>query len=146
MPLALSRAACLVSGVCVASSVGILDDAKVLDVIKRRRVGRLSCAADGFTRVSAVHYDGVQVPDLYLQAPDPQCLALLRANPRVRLEVDDVQGPSQWETVLGWGLLEEIADKGRALGGRFDKPPLYKIHLDAVRGFYRTGSSRRHLD
>src|SRR4029079_3085326 len=84
-----------VRGGQVASTVGILDDAQVLDVIKRRRVGRLSCAADGFKRVSAVHYDGMHVPDLYLQAPDPQCVALLRANPRVRLEVDDVQGPSQ---------------------------------------------------
>src|SRR6185503_1189299 len=113
--------------------VGILDDAQVLDVIKRRRVGRLSCAADGFKRVSAVHYDGMHVPDLYLQAPDPQCVALLRANPRVRLEVDDVQGPSQWETVLGWGLLQEVVRGERALDVKSGKPPLYKIHLDAFR-------------
>jgi nitroimidazol reductase NimA-like FMN-containing flavoprotein (pyridoxamine 5'-phosphate oxidase superfamily) len=126
--------------------VGILDDAQVLDVLKRRRVARLSCAADGFKRVSAVHYDGGQVPDLYLQAPDPQCVALLRVNPRVRLEVDDVQGPSQWETVLGWGLLQEIVRSQHAIDGRSEPSPLYKIHLDAVRGFYRTRSARRPLD
>jgi nitroimidazol reductase NimA-like FMN-containing flavoprotein (pyridoxamine 5'-phosphate oxidase superfamily) len=130
----------------MAGSVGILDDAQVLDVLKRRRVGRLCCAADGFTRVSAVHYDGGRVPDLYLQAPYPECLALLRANPRVRLEVDDVQGPSQWETVLGWGLLEQIEPGERLGAGGNDEAPLYKIRLDAVRGFSRTGSVPRHLD
>jgi hypothetical protein len=131
---------------CVASSVGVLDDAQVMEVLKRRSVGRLSCAADGFTRVSAVHYDGGKVPDLYLQPPDPECLALLQANPRVRLEVDDVQGPSQWETVLGWGLLEQIRRGEYPAPGRNDNAPLYRIRLDAIRGFYRTGSVVRHLD
>lgn len=130
----------------MASSVGILNDEQVLDVLKRRRMGRLSCAADGFKRISAVRYDAGDGPDLYVQAPDPECLALLRANPRVRLEVDDVQGPSQWETVLGWGRLEEIARGERAATGGFDNRPLYRIRLDSVRGFYRTGSAARHLD
>ena len=130
----------------MASRVGVLDDAQALDVLKRRRVGRLSCAADGFRRVSAVQYDGGHVPDLYLHAPDPECLALLRANPRVRLEVDDVRGPSHWETVLGWGLLEEIARGDRPAPGGSGVRPLYKIRLDALRGFYRDGGVPRRLD
>jgi nitroimidazol reductase NimA-like FMN-containing flavoprotein (pyridoxamine 5'-phosphate oxidase superfamily) len=130
----------------VASSVGILNDEQVLDVLKRRRSGRLSCAADGFKRISAVRYDAGEGPDLWLQAADPECLALVRVNPRIRLEVDDVQGPAQWETVLGWGQLEEIESADRTTAGTFDNRPLYKIRLDALRGFYRTGSSLRHLD
>ena len=133
----------------MATSVGILNDEQVLDVLKRRRMGRLSCAADGFKRISAVRYDTGDGPDLYVQTPDPECLELLQANPRVRLEVDDVQGPSQWETVLGWGRLEKVDRNdrhARPAGGRFDKAPLYKIRLDSVRGFYRTGSGARHLD
>lgn len=129
----------------MASSVGILSDQQVLEVLKRRRTGRLRCAADGFSRVSAVRYDGVEGPDLYVQAPDAECLALVRANPRVRFEVDDVQGPSQWETVLGWGLLEEI-EQGERAGGTDAERRLYKIRLDALRGFYRTGPVTRHLD
>ena len=129
----------------MATSVGILSDEQVLDVLKRRRTGRLSCAADGFTRISAVRYHAAEGPDLYVLPPDPECLALVRANPRVRLEVDDVQGPSQWETVLGWGWMEEILASDRP-ASRNDKRPLYKIRLDALRGFYRTGSSTRHLD
>ena len=129
----------------MASSVGILNDEQVLDVLKRRRMGRLSCAADGFKRISAVRYDSAEGCDLYLRAPDPICLQMVRANPRVRLEVDDVQGPTHWETVLGWGRLEEI-DRQERLAGRTDKAPLYKIRLDSVRGFYRTGSAVRHLD
>lgn len=130
----------------MASSVGILNDDQVLDVLKRRRTGRLSCAADGFKRISAVRYDTAEGPNLWLQAPDPECLALVRVNPRVRLEVDDVQGPSQWETVLGWGRVEEIEAADRAAASRFDNRPLYRIRLDALRGFYRTGSALRHLD
>ena len=129
----------------MASSVGILNDEQVLDVLKRRRTGRLSCAADGFKRISAVRYDAADGPDLYVQAPDPECLALLRANPRVRLEVDDVQGPTQWETVLGWGRLEEVA-RGDSAEGTKGHGRLYKIRLDALRGFYRTGSITRDLD
>jgi nitroimidazol reductase NimA-like FMN-containing flavoprotein (pyridoxamine 5'-phosphate oxidase superfamily) len=125
----------------VANSVGILSDEQVLDVLKRRRTGRLSCAADGFARVSAVRYDAGDGANLWLQAPDPECLALVRVNPRIRLEVDDVQGPAQWETVLGWGRLEEVEPADRAA-----TRPLYKIRLDALRGYYRTGSRRRHLD
>jgi nitroimidazol reductase NimA-like FMN-containing flavoprotein (pyridoxamine 5'-phosphate oxidase superfamily) len=129
----------------VASSVGILNDQQVLDVLKRRRSGRLSCAADGFKRISAVRYDAAEGANLWLQIADPECLALLRVNPRLRLEVDDVQGPAQWETVLGWGQLEDVQPDGAA-AGTFDKRTLYKIRLDALRGFYRIGSNVRHLD
>ena len=35
----------------MASSVGILSDQQALEVLKRRRTGRLRCAADGFNLI-----------------------------------------------------------------------------------------------
>ena len=130
----------------MATSVGILSDEQVLDVLKRRRTGRLSCAADGFTRISPVRYHAAEGPDLYLLPPDAECLALVRANPRVRFEVDDVRGPSQWETVLGWGRIEEVLSPDLVSASRNDQRPVYKIRLDALRGYYRTGASRGDRD
>jgi nitroimidazol reductase NimA-like FMN-containing flavoprotein (pyridoxamine 5'-phosphate oxidase superfamily) len=117
--------------------VGELDSAQVEQMLKRRRIARLVCHGDGFNYVGTVRYYALNLPDVYLHAPDAACIRLTHANPRVRFEVDDVESPGRWESVVGWGTIEEL-DRAAAPEPVGDEPGrLYRIHLNRLRGFYR---------
>jgi hypothetical protein len=86
-----------------------------------------------------VKYFALNLPHVYVHVPDVACLRLVEANPRVRFEVDDVASPSRWETMIGWGTLEHLDAAGAAGHGRDGRATVYRLHLDAVRGFFRGG-------
>jgi nitroimidazol reductase NimA-like FMN-containing flavoprotein (pyridoxamine 5'-phosphate oxidase superfamily) len=116
---------------------GELDSTQVEHMLKRRMIARLVCQGDGFNYVGTVRYYAFDLPDVYVSEPDAACIRLAHANPRVRFEVDDVESPGRWESVVGWGTIEEL-DRAAAPDAVGDKPgTLYRIHLSRLRGFYR---------
>jgi nitroimidazol reductase NimA-like FMN-containing flavoprotein (pyridoxamine 5'-phosphate oxidase superfamily) len=116
---------------------GELDSAQVEQMLKRRMIARLVCQGDGSNCVGTVRYYAFDLPDVYVCEPDDACTRLTHANPRVRFEVDDVESPGRWETVVGWGTIEEL-NRAAAPGPLGEEPGrLYRIHLSHLRGFYR---------
>ncbi|MVM39385.1 hypothetical protein GO730_20415 [Spirosoma sp. HMF3257] len=69
--------------------------------------GRLGCAADGQVLVLPVSYlyDGHAI---YGQTHEGTKTQLLRKNPSVCFEVDDVCSPSSWRSVVVQGIYEEL--------------------------------------
>lgn len=74
--------------------------------------GRLGCAADGQVLVLPVTYlyDGKFI---YGQTREGTKTRLLRQNPAVCFEVDELCGPSYWRSVVVQGVYEELQGEDR---------------------------------
>ena len=76
-------------------------------LLKNQFFGRLGCAADGQVLVLPVTYlyDGNAI---YGQMREGTKTRLLRKNPAVCFEVDEVCSPSCWQSVVVQGVYEEL--------------------------------------
>jgi nitroimidazol reductase NimA-like FMN-containing flavoprotein (pyridoxamine 5'-phosphate oxidase superfamily) len=87
-----------------------LSRAEIEEFLRGQRIARLGCHADGTTYVVPLIYayeDGA----VFAVTTEGRKTALLRANPRVCVEVDeyDVDGRGSWRSVIGYGSYEELS-------------------------------------
>ncbi|MBX9781712.1 MAG: pyridoxamine 5'-phosphate oxidase family protein [Chitinophagaceae bacterium] len=89
--------------------LGILNDNQIEDVLKRGIIGRIGCYSDGVTYVVPVTYvyDGEY---LYGHTTEGMKITMMRNNPEVCFEVDEMQNMSNWQSVIAWGNFEEVTD------------------------------------
>jgi uncharacterized protein len=81
------------------------------EVLERADLGRLGCAKDGQPYVVPVHFSfDAERECVYGFSAIGQKILWMRDNPRVCLEVDDVQDKNHWQTVVIFGRYEEIHD------------------------------------
>jgi nitroimidazol reductase NimA-like FMN-containing flavoprotein (pyridoxamine 5'-phosphate oxidase superfamily) len=83
------------------------------DFLRGQRIARLGCHADGVTYVVPLIYaydEGAVVA----VTTEGRKTAMLRANPRVCVEVDeyDTDGRGSWRSVIADGTYEELAGDG----------------------------------
>lgn len=81
-------------------------------LLRNQFFGRIGCAADGQVLVVPVTYlyDGQAI---YGQTHEGTKTRLLRQNPAVCFEVDEVCSPSDWRSVVVHGIYEELAGDER---------------------------------
>ncbi|GAB3949623.1 pyridoxamine 5'-phosphate oxidase family protein [Spirosoma harenae] len=81
-------------------------------ILRSQFFGRIGCAADGQVLVVPVSYlyDGQTI---YGQTRTGTKTELLRQNPNVCFEVDEVQTPSCWRSVVVQGIYEELTGDER---------------------------------
>jgi uncharacterized protein len=86
-----------------------LSQDKARELLHRGRIARLACVADNEPYVVPVNYvfDGESV--LVHSLPGRKVTAM-RTNPRVCLQVDEIEDELSWKSVLAFGRYEEIAD------------------------------------
>ena len=132
-----------------------LSPEKSRELLRRGSLARLACIADGEPYVVPVNYvfDGESV--LVHSLPGRKITAM-RANPRVCLQVDEIEDELGWKSVLAIGNYEEItgaAERGRAMSqllARFPKltpvesymaggtgtpaPIVFRIRVDKISG------------
>jgi nitroimidazol reductase NimA-like FMN-containing flavoprotein (pyridoxamine 5'-phosphate oxidase superfamily) len=84
-----------------------LDDEQIDQVLRAEVVGRLGCHAAGLTYVVPITYayDGASV---YGHSLEGLKLRLMRASPEVCFEVDHLENPGNWQSVIAWGRFEEL--------------------------------------
>jgi nitroimidazol reductase NimA-like FMN-containing flavoprotein (pyridoxamine 5'-phosphate oxidase superfamily) len=87
-----------------------LSRGEIDEFLRRQRIARLGCHADGVTYVVPLIYayeDGAVVA----VTTEGRKTAMLRDNPRVCVEVDeyDADGKGSWRSVIGYGTYEELA-------------------------------------
>jgi uncharacterized protein len=87
-----------------------LSQSEIEDFLRRQRIARLGCHAGGETYVVPLIYayeDGA----LVAVTTEGRKTAMLRANPRVCVEVDeyDTDGKGSWRSVIAHGTYEELA-------------------------------------
>ena len=99
--------------------------------LRSQRVARLGCHSGGETYVVPVIY-GYDGGSVVAVTTEGRKIAMLRANPRVCVEVDeyDADGRGSWRSVIAQGLFEELA--GAEVGPA----------LDLLRGRFTSAAGR----
>lgn len=87
--------------------LGELSSDQVERVLRTEVTGRVGCHADGRTYVVPVTYvyrDG----SVYGHAAEGMKIRMMRKNPRVCFEVDHIRDLANWQSVIAWGVFEEL--------------------------------------
>ena len=106
-------------------------------LLKRVGYGHLGCTRDGRPYVVPIHY-AYEEPDIYIFTTEGQKTDYLSANPEVCLQVEEVQDPSHWQSVIANGRAEllrraEEVDQARDLIERMNPtltPAINRTWLD----------------
>ncbi len=87
--------------------LGDLTNAQIEDVLRSEVIGRIGCHADGSTYVVPITfaYDGECV---YAHSANGRKVRMMRTNPSVCFEVEQIDDLANWRTVLAWGTFEEL--------------------------------------
>jgi uncharacterized protein len=87
--------------------LGELNREQTEQVLASEVIGRIGCQGDGKTYVVPITYayfDGA----IYGHSGPGKKLEMMRANPEVCFEVDDLENLSNWRSVIAWGRFEEL--------------------------------------
>ncbi|MGY4540035.1 nitroimidazol reductase NimA-like FMN-containing flavoprotein (pyridoxamine 5'-phosphate oxidase superfamily) [Mucilaginibacter sp. UYNi724] len=86
-----------------------LNDYQIEALLKDQLVGRIGCHAAGVTYIVPVNYlyDGT---DIYCHSAKGMKIEMMRENPLVCFEVDNIKEITNWESVIAWGKFEEITE------------------------------------
>lgn len=89
--------------------IGLLSPDEIEALLRRQRVGRLGCSANDRPYVVPITYayDGRFV---YGYSTLGRKIGVMREQPLVCFEVDEVLGPAAWRCVIAEGLYEELSD------------------------------------
>jgi len=116
---------------------GTLNSKEIEEVLRHQIIGRIGCHAENMTYVVPISYayDGVYI---YGHTREGMKINLMRKNPMVCFEIDEMKDMANWKSVITWGIFEELNDKterNKALVSLIDRIlPLVSsqtVHLSA---------------
>lgn len=89
--------------------LGELNKQQIEDLLKQQVTGRIACHVNGVTYIVPVNYvyDGTYI---YGHSSAGKKLIMMRQNPAVCFEVDEIQNIFKWQSVIAWGTFEEVVD------------------------------------
>ncbi|MNE62876.1 Pyridoxamine 5'-phosphate oxidase [compost metagenome] len=90
--------------------IGELNEQQISEVLKSQSVGRIGCHFDETTYVVPVSYvfDGEYI---YAHSREGMKIKMMRQNPQVCFEVEEVESGASWRSVIAWGEYEELQDE-----------------------------------
>lgn len=86
-----------------------LSNTEIEEILSRVGYGHLACTRDDRPYVVPIHYaysDGV----IFIYTTEGKKFEIIRSNPRVCLQVEEVEANQDWRSVIVEGTAEEIAD------------------------------------
>jgi nitroimidazol reductase NimA-like FMN-containing flavoprotein (pyridoxamine 5'-phosphate oxidase superfamily) len=109
------------------------------ELLRDQNIGRLGCCSEGMPYVIPVNYffDG---EDIYIHSMPGRKIQVMRANPHVCLQVDEIEDTFNWLSVIAFGLFEEVYDtteRDRILAAMFQRLP----HMTPVESIVRDSMS-----
>ena len=86
---------------------GKLNEAEIETVLRTHVFGRIGCHHDGVTYVVPISYayDGYYI---YCHTREGMKVKMMRKNPNICFEVDEMTNMADWKSVVGWGDFEEV--------------------------------------
>jgi uncharacterized protein len=89
--------------------LGEFNEKQIDALLKQQVTGRIACHANGVSYIVPVNYvyDGVAI---YGHSSEGKKIEMMRKNPEVCFEVDEIQTIFRWQSVIAWGKFEEITD------------------------------------
>ncbi|MHB8146994.1 MAG: pyridoxamine 5'-phosphate oxidase family protein [Vulcanimicrobiaceae bacterium] len=116
--------------------LGELSAGNIDDVLLENVIGRIGCHAFGHTYVVPVTYV-YHAGFVYGHGRLGMKIHMMRQNPRVCFEVDTMDDFGNWQSIIAWGVYEELhgegADRALALltegvAARLEGPPGETVH------------------
>jgi len=87
--------------------IGELDETGIERVLLRETTGRIGCHAEGRTYVVPITYV-YEAGSVYGNSQEGMKIRLMRRNPQVCFEVDQIEDLANWRSVIAWGRFEEL--------------------------------------
>lgn len=86
-----------------------LNENQIEALLNDQFIGRIGCHAEGVTYVVPINYayDGVNI---YGHSSKGMKIDIMRENPEVCFEVDNIKDVTNWQSVIVWGRFEEITE------------------------------------
>ena len=102
--------------------IGILGPDEIDEFLGAQKFARLGCHADGKTYVVPISYAFAK-GRLIGQTTEGTKIAMMRKNPEVCVEVDEVRSLTDWRSVIVWGRFEELSGLAavEAMGRMLDR-------------------------
>lgn len=87
-----------------------LSDKQITGVVSGNIIGRIGCHADGKTYVVPISYayDGDYI---YARSFEGLKIDMMRKNPEVCFQVDEMKNMADWKSVVIWGTFEELKEE-----------------------------------
>lgn len=87
-----------------------LRENEAIDFLRTASYGHLGCSRDDQAYVVPVHfvYDG---PEIYIYTTEGKKSEIIKRNPKVCLQVEDVTDNKNWTSVIVFGKAEQVADE-----------------------------------
>jgi uncharacterized protein len=95
--------------------LGHLTDEQIIRVLKENALGRIGCSDGGTTYVVPInyYYDGKAI---IMHSHMGKKIEMMRQNPHVCFEVDELQSFTNWKSVIAWGRYEEVVNEEEQRG------------------------------
>jgi uncharacterized protein len=101
----------------IAAMFGKLNDIEIDEFLAQEIVGRLGCYADDQVYIIPISY-GFDGTYIYAHTGAGMKLQMMRKNPEVCFQVDNMNDLANWKSAIVWGSFEELTseeDKEQAL-------------------------------
>ena len=87
-----------------------MSDKEIEDILQRVGYGHLACALDDQPYVIPIHYVYSR-PNIYFYTTEGKKTEIIRANPQVCLQVEEVVDKGVWQSIVVNGDAERIAER-----------------------------------
>ena len=87
-----------------------LSSSEIDDLLRKQIVGRIGCNYDNDVYIIPMSfaYDGKYV---YCHSFEGKKMKMMRKNPKVCFQVDEMKNMGNWKSAIAWGEFEELTDK-----------------------------------
>jgi len=89
--------------------LGQLDPDEIEELLRNNMIGRIGCSDEGLTYVVPVSYL-YDNNTILCHSRDGMKIAMMRRNPNVCFEVDEIRDFNNWRSVIAWGVYEELTE------------------------------------
>lgn len=92
--------------------IGELSERQIEQLLSKQMIGRIACHTRDFVYLIPISYayeDGV----VYARGFNGLKFNIMRQNPNVCFETDDVTDMAHWQSVIAWGKFEELKNNER---------------------------------
>lgn len=88
---------------------GTLNDAQIEKLLTDNYIGRIGCHANGRTYIVPISY-AYHRDCVYAHTYEGLKMEMMRENPKVCFEVENLNDLANWQTVIAWGDFKELTD------------------------------------
>jgi nitroimidazol reductase NimA-like FMN-containing flavoprotein (pyridoxamine 5'-phosphate oxidase superfamily) len=90
--------------------IGNLSSEEVEDLIRKQFVGRIGCYDKGLVYVVPTSY-AYDDNCIYCHSYEGKKIEMMRKNPQICFQVDEMKDMANWKSVIAWGDFEEITNE-----------------------------------